>query len=89
MASISDIVGKLESTKEQLDAAKTEADGALQETQEMVTQAEGMELSDTAEGLIALHQQIEAYGEQIVALAAGLDDLVTATEAFRTNATSG
>ena len=88
MASVSEIVNELESTKSQLEQAKTANDGAGQQTDEMITQIEGMELDDAAEGLRTLKSQIEAMGEQIVALAAGVDELVSAAESLRNN-TSG
>ena len=83
MTSISSIVGELESTRNQLEGARTAADGALQQTEEMITQAEGMELEDTAEGLRVLKAQIEEMTEQIVNFAAGVDELVTSAEGLR------
>jgi prefoldin subunit 5 len=88
MASISEIVSELESTKNQLEAAKTASDGAGEQTAEMITQAEGMELEDTAEGLRTLKTGIEQFGEQIIALASGVDELVSAAEALRNNSSS-
>jgi hypothetical protein len=88
VTSISEIVSELESTKSQLEAAKTAADGAGQQTEEMITQAEGMELEDTAEGLRTLKTNIEHFGEQIVALASGVDELVDAAEALRNHSSS-
>lgn len=88
MASVSEIINELESTKSQLEAAKTASDGAREQTAEMITQAEGMELEDTAESLRTLKASIESFGGQIVGLASGVDELVTAAEAIRNNASS-
>jgi hypothetical protein len=66
MASISEIVGELESTKSQLEEAKTAADGAVQQTDEMITQSEGMDLEQTAESLRTLKTQVEAVAEQVL-----------------------
>ena len=85
MVSIGEIVSELESTKSQLEAAKTASEGAEEQTGEMITQAEGMELEDTAEGLRTLKSSIESLGEQIVGLASGVDELVSAAEALRNN----
>jgi hypothetical protein len=89
VASVSEIVGELESTRSQLEEAKTAADGAGQQTDEMITQTEGMELEDTAEGLRMLKTQIEAVAEQILTLVNGMDELIAAAEAVRNNATPG
>jgi len=89
MASVSEIVNELESTKNQLEEAKTAVDGAGQQTDEMITQTEGMELEDAAEGLRMLKTQIDELGEQILTLTNGMDELIAAAEAIRNNATPG
>jgi hypothetical protein len=83
VASIREIVSKLESTKNKLGGAKTSADGAGERTGEMATQAEGMDLEDAAKGFRALRSRIDVMGERIVALGIGVDELVETAEALR------
>jgi hypothetical protein len=88
MASVSDILGKIDAARNALEEAKTSVDGAGQETEEMITQSEGMELGATVEALEAVRTQIEELGQRVVAVTGGIDDLVTAIEAIRGTSSS-
>jgi prefoldin subunit 5 len=89
MASITEIVGELENTKNELEEAKTAAEGAEHQTDEMITQSEGMDLEDKAESLRMLKTQIEAMSQQILTLTGELDEIISNAEAIRNSGTPG
>lgn len=83
MASVSDVVGELESAKGQLEAARATVDNAGAKTDEMIGQAQAMELVAAVEGMRELRGQIDALMEQVAAVSGGVDALITAADALR------
>lgn len=82
MASVSDIVGELESTRGQLEAAKQKTEDATTRTEEMINQTEGMELTAAAEALRALHAMVADFAEKIDNLNGDLDGLLASAQAI-------
>ena len=82
MASIGDIVGRLESAKHKVASAITSAESAVQQTEALTTQAQGMDLEDTATGLEGLRARIEGAGTEIIDVNDGFEKLIAAAEAI-------
>jgi polyhydroxyalkanoate synthesis regulator phasin len=83
MAAVSDVVGELESAKGQLEAARATVDNAGSKTDEMIGQAQAMELSAAVEGMRELRGQIDALLEQVSQLSGTVDAVITAAGAIR------
>ena len=83
MASVSDVVGELESARGQLDGVRGTMENAGARTDEMIGQAQAMELVGAVEGMRQLRGQIDALMEQLSAVSGGFDALITSADGLR------